>query len=195
MGDYFQSNTACDDLVCIVSPASAESEYAMWRRRGLRELRLLLEAVRVEPGLLHGRDGLVCDLVLPDPAFLASLTRASDDADCDGQQCGTDGGAPGERYLGDIVLVLLRRSTLTMRVALVLPALAILLCCMNAKAPDAQAPGPRVVVETASGARHEVRVDLARTDVERARGLVARAAPRTRGCCSCSRSRRRTASG
>ena len=59
-----------------------------------------------------------------------------------------------------------------MRVARVLPALAVLLCCMNAKAPDAQAPGPRVVVETASGARHEVRVDLARTDLERARGLM-----------------------
>ncbi len=53
-----------------------------------------------------------------------------------------------------------------------LPALLVLLCCVNAKAPDAPAPGARVVVETSSGARHAVRVELARTDAERARGLM-----------------------
>ncbi len=62
---------------------------------------------------------------------------------------------------------------MTIRLARALPALAVLLgCCMNANGPAAQAPGARVVVETASGARHAVRVELARTDAERARGLM-----------------------
>ncbi len=55
-------------------------------------------------------------------------------------------------------------------------AAAVLLAsaCANAKAPDATASGPRVVVETSGGARHVVRVELARTDPERARGLMFR---------------------
>jgi uncharacterized membrane protein (UPF0127 family) len=40
--------------------------------------------------------------------------------------------------------------------------------------PQAGAAEPRVVVETAAGARHVVRVELARTDPERARGLMYR---------------------
>lgn len=35
-------------------------------------------------------------------------------------------------------------------------------------------PGPRVIVETSSGARHAVRVELARSDAERASGLMHR---------------------
>jgi uncharacterized membrane protein (UPF0127 family) len=55
--------------------------------------------------------------------------------------------------------------------------LAIALCAIAcaARAPDAAAaPLPRVVVETRAGARHVVRVELARTPVERARGLMER---------------------
>jgi uncharacterized membrane protein (UPF0127 family) len=55
--------------------------------------------------------------------------------------------------------------------------LAIALCAIAcaSRAPDAAAaPLPRVVVETRAGARHVVRVELARTPVERARGLMER---------------------
>lgn len=53
-----------------------------------------------------------------------------------------------------------------------LPALLLLLACVNAKGPDAPAPAAHVVVETSAGDRHVVRVELARTDDERARGLM-----------------------
>ena len=58
-----------------------------------------------------------------------------------------------------------------MRLARALPSLLVLLCCVNANGSDPRTPAPRVVVETASGA-HVVRVELARTDAERARGLM-----------------------
>jgi hypothetical protein len=60
----------------------------------------------------------------------------------------------------------------TVSAARALPALLLLLCCVNAKGPDAPAPTARVVVETSGGDRHVVRVELARTDAERARGLM-----------------------
>ena len=55
-------------------------------------------------------------------------------------------------------------------------ALAALLAmaCASKKGTDAARPPARVVVETASGARHEVAVELARTDAERSRGLMHR---------------------
>ncbi len=56
-----------------------------------------------------------------------------------------------------------------------LVALAALLAlgCARHRA-DAGAPGPRVVVETASGGRATVRVELARTEQEREQGLMFR---------------------
>jgi hypothetical protein len=54
-------------------------------------------------------------------------------------------------------------------------------CASKGGAEPATSP-PRVVVETAAGARHAVTVELARTDAERARGLMHRAAlPDDRG--------------
>jgi hypothetical protein len=50
-------------------------------------------------------------------------------------------------------------------------ALLALHCASRAPEPAARA---RVVVETASGGRHPVTVELARTDAERARGLMHR---------------------
>ncbi|MFO0581612.1 MAG: DUF192 domain-containing protein [Anaeromyxobacter sp.] len=44
----------------------------------------------------------------------------------------------------------------------------------SARPGNAAAPSARVVVETAAGARHPVRVEVARTDPERARGLMHR---------------------
>jgi uncharacterized membrane protein (UPF0127 family) len=55
-------------------------------------------------------------------------------------------------------------------------ALAALLAlsCASKKGPEASGPPPRVIVENAAGQRHAVRVELARTDAERARGLMYR---------------------
>lgn len=50
-------------------------------------------------------------------------------------------------------------------------ALLALHCASRAPAAG---PEPRVIVETPAGARHAVRVELARTDAERARGLMRR---------------------
>jgi hypothetical protein len=64
-----------------------------------------------------------------------------------------------------------------------LPLSAAVLCataCSGAARAQAPAPaaakaaGPRVVLETRSGARHVVRVELARTPAEQARGLMGR---------------------
>ncbi len=55
-----------------------------------------------------------------------------------------------------------------------LPLLVVAIACANAKGPDAPAAAPRVVIETAKGARPSVTVELARTDAERARGLMFR---------------------
>ncbi len=61
-----------------------------------------------------------------------------------------------------------RARALASALALLLPA-----ACAS-RPPDAPAGAPRVVVETRSGARHVVAVELARTDAERARGLMHR---------------------
>ena len=59
-------------------------------------------------------------------------------------------------------------------------ALVALSCASKGGASAADAP--RVVVETAAGQRHAVVVELARTDAERARGLMHRASlPEDRG--------------
>jgi uncharacterized membrane protein (UPF0127 family) len=59
-----------------------------------------------------------------------------------------------------------------LRPSLVAGLLAIAGCASSAREPSA--PGARVVVETAAGARHAVAVELARTDAERQRGLMER---------------------
>ena len=53
-------------------------------------------------------------------------------------------------------------------------AMVAFLSCASKAGGDAPASAPRVVVETADGARHTVVVELARTDAERARGLMHR---------------------
>jgi uncharacterized membrane protein (UPF0127 family) len=58
--------------------------------------------------------------------------------------------------------------------AIALAAIAALHCA--ARAPDAPLPLGAVIVETAAGARHRVAVEIARTDAERARGLMHRRA-------------------
>jgi uncharacterized membrane protein (UPF0127 family) len=60
------------------------------------------------------------------------------------------------------------------------PALAaaslLVLACASRSPDPAAAPAARVVIETRAGARHAVTVELARTDPERARGLMHRTA-------------------
>lgn len=51
-------------------------------------------------------------------------------------------------------------------------SLAALQCA--SRAPDATAPAGRVVIETAAGGRHAISVEIARTDAERAKGLMNR---------------------
>jgi len=55
-----------------------------------------------------------------------------------------------------------------------LAALVTLLACTSPKGATG-APRPRVMVETAAGARHAVTVELARTPEDRAQGLMDRA--------------------
>jgi uncharacterized membrane protein (UPF0127 family) len=63
------------------------------------------------------------------------------------------------------------RGALMASRTLAVAALAALHCA--SRAPD-PAPGARAVVETAAGGRHAVSVEVARTDAERARGLMHR---------------------
>jgi hypothetical protein len=54
-------------------------------------------------------------------------------------------------------------------------AAALLALSCASRAPErTAAPAPRVVLETRAGARHAVTVELARTEAERARGLMHR---------------------
>jgi uncharacterized membrane protein (UPF0127 family) len=63
---------------------------------------------------------------------------------------------------------------MTPRLAALLAALLLSACASRPAPEPAPAPAPRVVVETASGRRLPVQVELARTDEERARGLMNR---------------------
>jgi hypothetical protein len=88
-GDYFQSgNTTCDDLVCIVSPITS-GKYADRCTSGNGDgCGYCSKPCVSNQDCSTDETGLVCDLILPDPAFLARL----DELD------------PGvrERYLGEI---------------------------------------------------------------------------------------------
>lgn len=53
-------------------------------------------------------------------------------------------------------------------------AAVLALSCASKAGEPAAASAPRVVVETAAGGRHAIAVELARTDAERARGLMHR---------------------
>ncbi len=64
----------------------------------------------------------------------------------------------------------MRRAAAAAALLAVLPALA----CAAKKGSDPSVPAPSVVVETADGARHAVTVELARTDRDRAKGLMDR---------------------
>lgn len=82
-GDYFESgNTACDDLVCIVSPAPAGSRYGGCVDGACG---YCSKPCVSNQDCYSDETGLVCDLLLPDPAFLATLDEAT-----------------RERYLADI---------------------------------------------------------------------------------------------
>ena len=52
--------------------------------------------------------------------------------------------------------------------------LAAALACASPKAPEPARPAPRVIVETAAGASHAVRVEVARDEASRTRGLMER---------------------
>ena len=56
----------------------------------------------------------------------------------------------------------------------VMRAAAVLVMASACSARPGTAAAARVVIETAAGARHPVRVELARTDAERSRGLMYR---------------------
>jgi hypothetical protein len=78
-GDYFETgNVGCDDLVCIVSPAADNTEYG---RRctapGDAACGYCSKPCVSNQDCFSSETGLVCDLLLPDPAFLASLDEVT----------------------------------------------------------------------------------------------------------------------
>lgn len=86
-GDYFESgNVACDDLVCIVSPAPAGSRYGACGKEATYEYCGYCSKPCVSnQDCYSSSTGLVCDQIVLDPAFLASLDPATK-----------------QRYLGEI---------------------------------------------------------------------------------------------
>jgi hypothetical protein len=91
-GEYFQSgNIACEDLVCIVSPISdAEHEYVQRCQENGDGCGYCSKPCVSNEDCYTNDTGLVCDLVLPDAAFLAELDRTE------------EGRALRARYLADI---------------------------------------------------------------------------------------------
>jgi hypothetical protein len=61
------------------------------------------------------------------------------------------------------------------RAAAAAALLALALACAPKKGGEPAVPAPRVVLETSTGARHAVDVELARTEPERRKGLMDRA--------------------
>ena len=150
--DFFESgNIECENLVCIVSPVQAGC--------ALRLGRVLLEAVRLERGLLRvgHRARLPPDGARPGLPRAARPARPGAEASATSGTCSSRATAPS-------------RGSRARRVA----AIALLALHCASRAPEPVAPAPRVVVETRAGARHVVSVELARTDAERARGLMER---------------------
>jgi hypothetical protein len=70
-GDYFESgNTACDDLVCIVSPVSAASEYGSCDGDACG---YCSKPCVSDDDCFKDETGLVCSQLVLDPAFIATL--------------------------------------------------------------------------------------------------------------------------
>ncbi len=76
-GDYFETgNVACDNLVCIVSPAPASSKYGSCANGACG---YCSKPCVSNQDCSSSETGLVCDQLVLDPVFLASLdptTRA-----------------------------------------------------------------------------------------------------------------------
>jgi hypothetical protein len=82
-GDYFESgNLSCDDLICIVSPAPASSQYGSCAGAACGYCSKPCVADR---DCFSSQTGLVCDQVILDPVFLSTLDELTK-----------------QRYLGDI---------------------------------------------------------------------------------------------
>ncbi len=70
-GDYFESgNTDCDDLICIVSPAKAGTQYGSCSGTACGYCSKPCVSNR---DCYSGSTGLVCDQVVLDPTFIATL--------------------------------------------------------------------------------------------------------------------------
>jgi hypothetical protein len=76
--DYFQTgNLACDDLVCIVSPAASDSRWAQsCDTANGTNCGYCSKPCVSNQDCSTSDTGLVCDLILPDPSFVASLDPA-----------------------------------------------------------------------------------------------------------------------
>jgi hypothetical protein len=87
-GDYFQSgNTACDDLVCIVSPADVGDPYGSCSGTACG---YCSKPCVSDDDCFKDETGLVCDQIVLDPKFIAQLDATE------------EGRAALERYLGDV---------------------------------------------------------------------------------------------
>lgn len=76
-GDYFESgNVACDDLVCIVSPAPADSEYGGCEGENCGYCSKPCVSDR---DCYEEETGLVCSQLVLDPAFIAALDEETRD--------------------------------------------------------------------------------------------------------------------
>jgi hypothetical protein len=86
-GDYFESgNVACDDLICIVSPSPAGSRYgACVDEPNYAGCGYCSKPCVSNKDCYSSSTGLVCDQIVLDPAFLATLDPATK-----------------QRYLGEI---------------------------------------------------------------------------------------------
>lgn len=84
-GDYFEAgNLACDDLICIVSPAD-EGKYSSCSGEACGYCSKPCVSNR---DCYSGSTGLVCDQVILDPVFIAHLEQTDP--------------LTAQRYLGDI---------------------------------------------------------------------------------------------
>lgn len=76
-GDYFENgNLGCDDLVCIVSPAGSDQRYAHCADAANYICGYCSKPCVSNEDCYTRKTGLVCDLILLDPAFIASLDPA-----------------------------------------------------------------------------------------------------------------------
>ena len=77
-GDYFESgNLGCDDLVCVVSPAGQDSRYGSCTDEENFVCGYCSKPCVSNRDCFTEDTGLVCDLLLLDPQYLASLDDAT----------------------------------------------------------------------------------------------------------------------